>query len=131
MESVILVCHLIIAVALIAVILVQPSESGGFLGSGGSMSNMLAPRRSEDILTRLTKVLAGLFFTTSLMLAIMATHHPRQTSILDVATDTAPSGVEQPAANDDKTSSDDDAAVKAKLDTPKEEPVKPKAPIAK
>ena len=83
MEAVILVIHLIVALGIIAVVLIQPSEAGGFLGSGGSMSNMMAPRRSVDALTRLTTILAGCFFLTSLALAIMAERHGANKSILD------------------------------------------------
>src|ERR1035437_7176142 len=90
MESVILVIHLIVALGIIAVVLVQPSEAGGFLGSGGSMSNMMAPRRKGDVLTRLTTILAGVFFLTSLSLAIIAEHHGPAKSILDVPTGTTP-----------------------------------------
>ena len=85
MEAVLLVIHLLVALGIIAVVLVQPSESGGFLGSSGSMSNLMAPRRSGDALTRLTAVLAGIFFITSLLLAVMAEHRAPQKSILDAA----------------------------------------------
>ena len=83
MEAVILVIHLIVAVSLIIIILVQPSEAGGFMGSG-SMSNLMAPRRGADVMTRTTTILAGCFFATSLFLAIAANHHPAAKSILDV-----------------------------------------------
>ncbi len=98
MEAVVLVIHLIVALAIIAVILIQPSETGGFLGNSGSMSNMLAPRRSGDALTRLTTILAGVFFLTSLSLALFAEHHGRPQSILDVSTTDAPAAVEKQAA---------------------------------
>jgi len=114
MEAVILVIHLIIALSIIAVVLVQPSEAGGFLGNSGSMSNMMAPRRSGDVLTRMTTILAGIFFVTSLSLAIIAEHRGPAKSILDVAT-------EQPVAASEAT-----APVKAE---PKKE--KPAAPISK
>lgn len=84
MQEVILVIHLFIALAIIIIVMVQPSESGGFLGSG-SMSNMLAPRRRGDVLTRATMILAGCFFVTSLALAILANQHPANASILDEA----------------------------------------------
>lgn len=83
MEAVILVIHLILALGLIIMVLLQPAESGGFLGQGGSMSNMLAPRRSGDIMTRMTGIFAALFFVTSLSLAFIATKATPQNSILD------------------------------------------------
>ena len=95
MESVILVIHLIVALSIIVVVLIQPSDAGGFLGSGGNMSNMMAPRRKSDGLTRMTTVLAGIFFLTSLSLAIIAEHSGREAeSILDVPTDTAPTATQ-------------------------------------
>ncbi|MBI3440239.1 MAG: preprotein translocase subunit SecG [Proteobacteria bacterium] len=117
MEAVILVIHLIVALSIIAVVLVQPSEAGGFLGSSGSMSNMMAPRRSGDALTRLTTILAGVFFLTSLSLAIIAEHgSAAKKSILDVAT------TDQPAATKG-------APVVPKAAAPKK--VKPTAPISR
>jgi preprotein translocase subunit SecG len=84
MESVLLVVHLIIAVGIIAVILLQPAESGGFLGSSGTMSNLMAPRRGADAITRLTTILACCFFATSLTLAIVASHKDGPKSIMDL-----------------------------------------------
>lgn len=128
MESVILVVHLIVALAIIGVVLVQPSESGGFLGSGGTMSNLMAPRRGADVLTRATTILAGVFFVTSLALAIIAEHRAPSSSILDVATD-APA-VEKTAP------APDDAALKKAAPAKAEAPAapakkKPQAPLSK
>jgi len=46
----------------------------------------MMPRRSGDTLTRLTTVMAGIFFVTSLFLAIVASHRPVEKSILDGVT---------------------------------------------
>lgn len=119
MEAVVLVIHLIVALAIIAVVLLQPSEAGGFLGSSGSMSNMMAPRRTGDVLTRLTAILAGTFFLTSLSLAIMAKRQGEAKSILDVdAAQTAPAVPGAPTLEPPK-----------KPAPPKKE--KPTAPISK
>ena len=88
MEAVILVIHLIVALGIIAAVLVQPAEAGGFLGSGGG--NAMTPRRSADTMTRLTTILAGTFFATSLLLAILASRAPAEKSILDIAGEAAP-----------------------------------------
>lgn len=120
MEAVVLVIHLIVALGIIAIVLVQPSEAGGFLGNSGSMSNMMAPRRSGDMLTRLTTILAGCFFMTSLALAIIAEHRSVGSSILDVESD-------KPAV--EKTAPASDAAgAPMKAEEPKKE--KPAAPIS-
>ncbi|MDD9899448.1 MAG: preprotein translocase subunit SecG [Alphaproteobacteria bacterium] len=114
MEAVLLVIHLIVAVAIIAVVMLQPAEAGGFVGGGGSASNMMMPRRSADFMTRLTTGLAGCFFLTSLLLAIVSSHRPETKSILEMA-------AESPAA----------ASVKGTQETaPVKKETAPKAPIA-
>lgn len=121
MEAVLLVIHLIIALGIIVLVLIQPAESGGFLGSGGSMSNMMAPRRKGDALTRTTGILATSFFVTSLLLAILASHKPHHpASILDTDDASAPVVLEQAA--------DGEAAAPA-AETPAVDET-PKAPIA-
>ncbi|WP_137392351.1 preprotein translocase subunit SecG, partial [Rhodoligotrophos defluvii] len=69
MEEVILVIHLIVAIALVAVVLLQRSE-GGALGIGGGGS-MFASRGAANVLTRATAILAGIFFLTSIVLTLM------------------------------------------------------------
>ena len=137
MMSVILVIHLIVAVAIIAVVLVQPAETGGFLGSSGSMSNMMAPRRKGDALTRITTYLAGIFFLTSLSLAILAGHRGVAKSILDVptgepATATAPAAPASAPVAAEKTETPPDAsALKTAAPASKQQKKKPTAPISK
>ena len=133
MEAVILVIHLIVAVGLIIMILIQPSEAGGFMGTG-SMSNLMAPRRGADVMTRTTTILAGCFFATSMLLAIVASHHPASKSILDV--DMGKKKTEQttpaPVSPSNLNNAIDNAPEK-KAET-KKEPVKPavpKAPVTK
>lgn len=66
-----LVLHLILAVALIGVVLVQKSE-GGALGIGGSGGGFMSARGAANFLTRATAILAGLFMLTSLGLSVLA-----------------------------------------------------------
>ncbi|MCE9507525.1 MAG: preprotein translocase subunit SecG [Alphaproteobacteria bacterium] len=141
MDAVVLVIHLIVALSIIAIVLIQPSEVGGFLGSSGSMSNLMAARRSGDVLTRITTILAGIFFLTSLTLAIIAEHHSAATkSILDVPTgQPAAEQTTAPAAPDTTTATaPDDAALKTvpapaaqKEKTVAPKKGKPAAPISK
>lgn len=125
MEAVILVIHLIVAIAIICIVLIQPSESGGFLGNSGSMSNMMMPRRSADVLTRATTILAGCFFVTSLVLAVMAGNRPAESSILDNVSGETPA-VAAPAAAD-AVATESDAEKDA---APEAAPKAPKAPIS-
>ncbi|MBU6475080.1 MAG: preprotein translocase subunit SecG [Alphaproteobacteria bacterium] len=86
MESVILVIHLIVAIAIVAVVLVQPAQDAGFVGGSGSMSNLGATRTKGDALSRITGYLAAVFFITSMSLALLAEHHGPAKNILDVST---------------------------------------------
>ncbi len=72
MQTVVLVVHLLITVALIGVVLVQKSEGGGLGIGGGTMGGFMTARGSANLLTRTTAILAAVFFCTSLILAIMA-----------------------------------------------------------
>ena len=66
-----LVLHAIIAALLVTVILMQKSEGGG-LTSGGSPSGLMSARGAANFLTRATAILAGLFVTMSIVLAVLA-----------------------------------------------------------
>jgi preprotein translocase subunit SecG len=82
MEKIVLVIHLIVAVAMVLVVLVQRSEGAGLMGpsQGGGM---MPVRGSANIVTRTTGILAAIFFVTSLTLAILAGGHNRSESLAD------------------------------------------------
>lgn len=67
----ILVLHSLIAVALVAVILMQRSE-GGALGIGGGPGGLMTARGAGNFLTKSTGWLAATFLGTSILLAILA-----------------------------------------------------------
>ncbi|MEO1989506.1 MAG: preprotein translocase subunit SecG [Martelella sp.] len=81
MQTVLIVIHLIIVVALAGVILIQRSEGGG-LGIGGG-SGFMTARGTANALTRTTAILATLFFVTSLGLGILARYQGNPSDILD------------------------------------------------
>lgn len=100
METIVLVVHLLLAIALIAVVLMQKSE-GGALGIGGGGGNMMSVRGTGNLLTRLTGWLAAGFICTSLTLAILASGSGTPGSILDTAPLPASGAIlpaEEPAA---------------------------------
>jgi preprotein translocase subunit SecG len=73
MITIVLVIHLILAVALVGVVLLQQSEGGALgIGGGGGMSGFMTGRSTANLLTRTTAILAALFFVTSITLVIMA-----------------------------------------------------------
>ena len=71
MFAFLLIVQTLIAVALIAVILMQRSEGGG-LGVGGSSSGFMTARGAADFLTRSTSILGGLFIVLSIVMAAIA-----------------------------------------------------------
>jgi preprotein translocase subunit SecG len=89
MITVLLVVHVMVAMALVGVILLQRSE-GGALGIGGG-GGFMTSRSAGNALTKTTAVLAAGFFATSLALSIMAGQHGQPSSVL--APETAPGGL--------------------------------------
>ena len=87
METILLVVHLILAIALVVAVLLQRSEGGGLgIGGGGggaSVGGFMSVRGTANFLTRATAVLAGCFMLTSLTLAIIAGNRSTPQSILD------------------------------------------------
>ncbi|MGR9172576.1 preprotein translocase subunit SecG [Rhizobium sp. KDH_Rht_773_N] len=81
MQTVLIVIHLMIVLALVGVVLIQRSEGGG-LGIGGG-SGFMSARGTANALTRTTAILATLFFLTSLGLGILTRYESRPTDILD------------------------------------------------
>ncbi len=71
MQSVLIVIHILIVIAMVAIVLLQRSE-GGALGSGGGTSSFMTGRGQANALSRATAVLATLFFVTSLLMSIIA-----------------------------------------------------------
>jgi len=97
MQTVLIVVHLIIVLALIGVVLLQRSEGGLGLGGGGSggVAGFMTGRGQANALTRATAILAALFFVTSLLLAVLSHRSQAPKSILDTG---APQSGAQPAA---------------------------------
>ncbi|MFD2057950.1 preprotein translocase subunit SecG [Mesorhizobium calcicola] len=81
METVLIVIHLMVVLALVGVVLLQRSEGGG-LGIGGG-SGFMTARGAANALTRATAILAAAFFATSLTLSIVARYGEKPTDILD------------------------------------------------
>ena len=71
MQSVLIVIHILIVVALVAVVLLQRSE-GGALGAGGGTGSFMTGRGQANALSRATAILAAMFFATSLLMSIIA-----------------------------------------------------------
>lgn len=77
MGNILLIIHLLIALALIGIVLLQRSEGGGLGiggggggGGGGGMAGFMTGRGTANLLTRLTAILAALFMISSIGLTI-------------------------------------------------------------
>lgn len=81
MQTVLIVIHLMVVIALVGVVLLQRSEGGG-LGIGGG-SGFMTARGAANALTRATGILAIAFFATSLGLSLLARYGERPIDILD------------------------------------------------
>ena len=113
METLLLVVHVLVSIALIGIILIQHgkgADAGASFGAGGSQT-LFGAAGAANFLTRTTKWLAVVFFSTSLALAWLARQDAEaQNSALfpeapvqatgDVPADLAPAGGSQdvPAA---------------------------------
>ena len=86
MENVILTVHLILALMLIGVVLLQRSEGGGLLSGGGAMS----ARGAANALTKVTWALAVAFIGTSIALTLVAAQKSEGISVVDQAGTAAP-----------------------------------------
>jgi preprotein translocase subunit SecG len=82
MQNVVLIVHLILALSLIAVVLLQRSEGGG-LGMGGGGGGAMSGRAAATALGKLTWLLAICFICTSITLTIFAAENASGSSVVD------------------------------------------------
>ena len=98
MKELVLVIHVLAAVGLVALVLVQQSKGadiGAAFGSGASQT-LFGARGSANFLTRLTALLATIFFVTSLTLAVFATRGGGPRSVTDTVTSEPVAPASQP-----------------------------------
>ena len=84
MENVVLVIHLILALCLIGVVLLQRSEGGGMgLGGGGGANGAVSARSAATALGKLTWIFAIGFIITSITLTVVGARNAASTSVID------------------------------------------------
>jgi preprotein translocase subunit SecG len=102
LQTIVLVAHVGIALLIIGLVLLQRgkgADAGTGFGAGAS-GTVFGARGSATFFSRMTAVLATLFFATSLALAYLATQRTAPTSILEavpVPQSTAPPSTPAPA----------------------------------
>lgn len=104
MENVVLIIHLLLALGLVGVVLLQRSEGGGLgMGSGGGGGAMTG-RGVATAMSKVTWILAAAFICTSIALTIIAARDSAGSSVLDrLGTDapqTEEGAPEAPAGSD-------------------------------
>jgi preprotein translocase subunit SecG len=104
--NIILVINVFVCIALIAVVLIQRSEGGALgMGGGGGPSGFLTTRGAGDLLTRVTWILAAVFFVLSLAQTVLTGKSHGGSSLvdhinvqsLDLSTPKSTSGAPAPA----------------------------------
>ena len=102
--NVVVVLHVLIALAIIGLVLLQHGK-GADMGSGfggGASGSLFGATGSANFLSRATAVLATVFFLTSLGLAYIATSKPKTTGgVLDAVKTELPAP-QKPAADPSK-----------------------------
>lgn len=111
MQSIALVIHVALAIGVIGLVLIQHgkgADAGAAFGSGAS-STVFGARGSASFLTRMTTVLAALFFLTSLTLFYIAANRDGNVrSVVDVPSSSAPAVNDLPATPDAGEGSESD-----------------------
>jgi preprotein translocase subunit SecG len=103
METLVLTIHILIAVALVAVILLQRSEGGGLgIGGGSSSGGFMTARGTANLMTRATTFLAIGFFATTVVLAILAGYSNEPASIVDEVLQQTPAQPSGPSVPTDQ-----------------------------
>lgn len=82
METVILAVHVVLAIALVGLVMIQQgkgAEAGASFG-GGASQTVFGSTGNTSFLGRVTAIIATLFFATSLVLAFYASQQAKSTS---------------------------------------------------
>jgi len=102
MFQTLIVLHILLAVSLVGVVLIQRSEGGGLgIGSSGGMGGFMTARGTANLLTRITAGLFAAFVVTSMLLAVISGSGRQPSSIVDqmpAAPSSSPAAPPAPAA---------------------------------
>lgn len=82
MENVVLVVHLLLALSLIGVVLLQRSEGGGLGIGGGGGGGAMSSRSAATALGKVTWILAIGFICTSIALTVLSAQQASDASVV-------------------------------------------------
>ncbi len=97
MQQLVLIIHVLVAVALVSLVLLQHGKGadvGASFGSGSS-NTMFGSAGPASFMMKLTAILAAIFFATSIGLGYIMSHEQRQTSLSSLSA----SALQQHASN--------------------------------
>ena len=102
MESAIIIVHVVMAIAIIGLVLIQQgkgADAGASFG-GGASQTVFGASGSGNFLTKTTSILAVVFFVTSFALAVIAKNKAESVGSVGLPTVTTPADVpaQAPAA---------------------------------
>lgn len=102
MESAIIIVHVVMAIAIIGLVLIQQgkgADAGASFG-GGASQTVFGASGSGNFLTKTTSILAVVFFVTSFALAVIAKNKAESVGSVGLPTVTTPTEVpaQAPAA---------------------------------
>lgn len=120
MQTVLLVIHVLLALGLIGLVLIQRgkgAEVGAAFGSGAS-STVFGSQGSASFLTRATAIIATLFFLTSLGLAYMSGQQVERKSVTELTPATSEVPSDTPGAASTQNTPSDVPDVPASQDAP-------------
>lgn len=110
MEQIILVVHLLVALAIIGLIMLQQgkgADMGASFGAGASQT-LFGSDGSGNVLTRATSWLVAAFFATSFGLALIASQATAPVNDLGIEIPAATMQAEQPVENEELPVVEDD-----------------------
>jgi preprotein translocase subunit SecG len=93
-----LAVHILVAISLVGVVLLQKSEGGALGMGGGGMSGFMTGRSTSNLLTRATAILAATFMTTSVLLVVLHNRERAPRSILEQGAPATPAAPAVPTA---------------------------------
>ena len=120
MENLVLVVHLLLALSLIGVVLLQRSEGGG-LGIGGGGGGAMTGRAAATALGKITWILAILFICTSIALTILSAQQASDASVVDG------DGLLPPGTTTETAPAAGESLLPPSVGTPSNEPLAPDA----
>lgn len=94
--TLLLVLHVVVAIAIIGLVLLQHGKGAdvGASFGGGASGSLFGATGSANFLSRATAILAAIFFASSLGLAYLASHHPVESGsgVMDAVKDVPATG---------------------------------------